>query len=137
MARPRLYAMLHAARAVEAEVEAKLNAIGLSTAKLAALQTLSEAGEALPLSQLAARLSCVKSNITQLVDRLEADALVARQVDPKDRRTRLATLTTAGRKAVKEGTRVLDTTERQVLARLTPEEARQLQALLGRMGARS
>src|SRR5262245_10237121 len=99
--RPRLYAMLHAAHAVEDEVETKLNAMGLSAAKLAALQALADAGESMPLSQLANRLSCVKSNITQLVDRLEADGLVARRPDPGDRRTRLAALTTAGRRAMK------------------------------------
>jgi DNA-binding MarR family transcriptional regulator len=73
-----LHAVLQAAHAVEDEVEAKLNEVGLSGAKLAALTALSEAGESLPLSQLADRLSCVKSNITQLVDRLDADGFVAR-----------------------------------------------------------
>jgi DNA-binding MarR family transcriptional regulator len=128
-----LTAVLHAAYAVEAEVEAKLNAIGLSVAKLAALKALAEAGEPLPLSQLAGRLSCVKSNITQLVDRLEADGFVARRADPRDRRARLAALTAAGRKAVKEGTRVFDVAERDVLSRLSGDEAHQLHALLGKM----
>ena len=128
-----LHAVLHAAYEVEAEVEAKLNAIGLSAAKLAALRALDEAGESLPLSQLAERLSCVKSNITQLVDRLEADGFVARRADPRDRRARLAALTAAGRKAVKEGTRAFDVAERDVLSRLSREEAHQLHALLGKM----
>ena len=133
-ARPRLYAMLHAAHAVEDEVETQLNAMGLSGAKLAALRALADAGDPMPLSQLASRLSCVKSNITQLVDRLEADGLVARKPDPNDRRTKLAALTAAGRKALKEGTRVMETAERDVLDRLTHEEVHQLHALLGKMG---
>src|SRR6185436_20227449 len=85
--------LLHAAAAAQDEVETKLGEIGLSLAKLAALKVLSDAGESLPLTQLADRLSCVKSNITQLVDRLEADGLVQRQADPNDRRARLATRT--------------------------------------------
>ena len=97
-----LATLLHAAYAVEHDVETRLGAVGLSLAKLAALQTLAESGESLPLTQLAERLSCVKSNITQLVDRLEADGLVRRQSDPGDRRTRLATLTAAGRKACRD-----------------------------------
>src|SRR5882762_9337301 len=101
---PDLSAMLHAAYAAAAEVEAKLNVVGLSWAKLAALKVLSEAGESLPLGQLAERLSCVKSNITQLIDRLEADGLVSRTGDPNDRRSRLAVLTAAGRKACEAGT---------------------------------
>ena len=122
--------MLHAAYEVEAEVEAKLNAIGLSAAKLAALRALDEAGESLPLSQLAERLSCVKSNITQLVDRLEADGLVERQSDPNDRRARLATLTVNGRKACRDGSRVQESAEKHVLRKLTAAESRQLAELL-------
>src|SRR5918995_3526110 len=98
--------LLHAASAAEGAVEAKLNAIGLSLPKLLALKALSDAGESLPLGQLAERLSCVKSNITQLVDRLEADGFVAREADPGDRRTKLAVLTAAGRRACSDGTRL-------------------------------
>ena len=133
-AEPDLTAMLHAAYAAAGEVEVKLSEIGLSWPKLAALKGLADAGEPLPLGQLAARLSCVKSNITQLVDRLEADGLVVRQPDPNDRRAKLAALTPAGRKAVKEGMRVQQAAEREVLSRLTRDEAQQLSALLSKMG---
>ena len=132
-----LFAILHAAHAAEDEIESRLNAIGLSLAKLLALKALSDAGESLQLGQLAERLSCVKSNITQLIDRLEADGLVARQPDPLDRRTKLAALTAAGRKAVKDGTRVQEASERDLLSRLTRDEAQQLSALLGKMGNQS
>ena len=128
-----LFAVLHAAHAAEAEVEAKLSEVHLSMAKLMALKALSEAGESLPLGQLAGRLSCVKSNITQLVDRLEADGLVARQLDPNDRRTKLAVLTAAGRKACDEGTRVQRDVERALLKRLTRDEARMLETLVSKM----
>lgn len=129
-----LLSLLHTAYAAQAEVESKLGAVGLSLAKLLALKALSEAGESLPLGQLAERLSCVKSNITQLVDRLEADGLVARKPDPNDRRTRLAVLTAAGRKACKEGTRVQQEAERDLLTKLSRNEARQLAALLEKVG---
>jgi DNA-binding MarR family transcriptional regulator len=129
-----LFAVLHAAHAAEAEVEAKLNEVHLSMAKLMALKALSEAGESLPLGQLAGRLSCVKSNITQLVDRLEADGLVARKLDPNDRRTKLAVLTAAGRRACDEGTRVQRDVERALLKRLTGDEARMLETLISKMG---
>lgn len=129
-----LRTILHAAHGAESQAEAKLNAVGLSLAKLAALKTLADADDALPLSQLAERLSCVKSNITQLVDRLEADGLVMRRADPNDRRTRLAALTAAGRKACDEGMRVQQDVERRLLNRLTAREAEQLAALLGKFG---
>jgi DNA-binding MarR family transcriptional regulator len=128
-----LLAILHAAHSAENELESKLNAIGLSLPKLMALRALADAGESMPLGQLAERLACVKSNITQLVDRLEADGLVARQSAPRDRRTTLAALTAAGKKAVKDGTRVQQDAERDLLKRLTPDEARQLGTLLSKM----
>ena len=128
-----LTAILHAAYSAESEVESSLTDLGLTLAKLMALKALSDAGESLPLGQLAERLSCVKSNITQLVDRLEADGLVERQPDPKDRRARLAVLTSAGRKACQEGLRRQQEAERKVLGRLTSAEATQLAALLAKI----
>jgi DNA-binding MarR family transcriptional regulator len=129
-----LAALLHAAHTAQAHVEAKLAGMGLSLAKLAALRALAVAGAPLPLGQLAARLSCVKSNITQLVDRLEAEGLVARRSDPQDRRARLAELTAAGRKASREGTRIQEQAERDLFGSLTGEEARHLAALMGKLG---
>ena len=88
--------LLHAAQVVGDRLEAALGTVGLSMAKQSALTKLAEAGEALTLSELAARLSCVRSNITQLVDRLEADGLVRRLDDPADRRSVKAELTQTG-----------------------------------------
>ncbi len=129
--------MLHTAHGAESEVESKLEAIGLSLTKLVALSALFQAAEAMPLSRLAEKLSCVKSNITQLVDRLEADGFVSRKADPHDRRARLATLTAAGRRACQEGMRIQEDVERGLAARLTDAEARQLAALLAKVGAGS
>jgi DNA-binding MarR family transcriptional regulator len=39
----------------------------------------------------------VKSNVTQLVDRLESDGLVRREADPGDRRSIRAVVTDSGR----------------------------------------
>ena len=125
--------LLHAAWLAEAEIDARLNGIGLSLPKLLALHALHEAGESLPLGQLAERLSCVKSNITQLVDRLEADGYVARKPDPRDRRARLAVMTPKGRKAWKDGTRVREQAEREILTKMSTTEAQQLVALLDKV----
>jgi DNA-binding MarR family transcriptional regulator len=129
-----LMGLLHTAYAAQAEVEAKLATIELSLPKLLALKALADAGDALPLGQLAERLSCVKSNITQLVDRLEADGLVARKADPGDRRTRLAELTEAGKTACVDGTRLQEDTERALLTALSRDESRQLALLLEKIG---
>jgi DNA-binding MarR family transcriptional regulator len=128
-----LATLLHAAHAAEYDVETRLGAIGLSLAKLAALKALAEGGDSLPLTQLAERLSCVKSNITQLVDRLEADGLVRRQSDPNERRARLATLTATGRKACRDGLKVQVEAEQNLLRKLTAAESGMLAALLGKI----
>jgi DNA-binding MarR family transcriptional regulator len=128
-----LFAVLHTASVLESRVEAKLADIALSLAKLAALHRLSEAGESLPLGQLAERLSCVKSNVTQLVDRLEADGLVSRAADPNDRRSRLAVLTDAGRDAYQKGRRIQVEAEHALFGALTAEESATLHALLAKL----
>ena len=125
-----LFAVLHASSVLESRVEARLSEVGLSLAKLAALRQLTEAGESLPLGQLAERLSCVKSNVTQLVDRLEADGLVNRTSDPNDRRSRLAILTESGRAAYTKGSEIQMRAERELFAVLTPDESEKLHELL-------
>src|SRR6476619_4293635 len=130
-----LFAVLHASSVLESRVETRLADVGLSLAKLAALHRLSEAGESLPLGQLADRLSCVKSNVTQLVDRLEADGLVNRTSDTADRRSRLAVLTDTGREAHVRGAAILEAADRELFGSLTRDEAGHLHALLAKITA--
>lgn len=95
--------ILHAARAIEDRIESALGEVGLSMAKHSALTKLEEAGRPVTLSELAEMLSCVRSNITQLVDRLESDGFVRRVADPSDRRSVRAELTDLGRSKQSEG----------------------------------
>jgi DNA-binding MarR family transcriptional regulator len=110
--------LLDAARAVEARAEGALAEAGLSLAKLGALRHLMLAAEPLTLSQLAERHCCGKSNVTQLVDRLESDGYVARENDPEDRRTVRATVTPAGRAAYERASVLLAEHEREIDAQL-------------------
>jgi DNA-binding MarR family transcriptional regulator len=128
-----LFAVLHASSVLESRVEVRLSEVGLSLAKLAALHQLTEAGDSLPLGQLAERLSCVKSNVTQLVDRLEADGLVTRTSDANDRRSRLAILTDAGREAYAKGSDIKTQVERELFGVLTPAESDTLHHLLSKL----
>jgi DNA-binding MarR family transcriptional regulator len=128
-----LFAVLHASSVLEGRVEARLAEVGLSLAKLAALDRLTDAGESLPLGQLAERLRCVKSNVTQLVDRLEADGLVSRTADPNDRRSRLAMLTEAGRAAYAKGTEIRIQAERELFGALSSDESSKLHELLEKL----
>ena len=81
------YHLVHAAQEVESRVEHALEEGGLSLAKMKLLRHLYSAKEAIPLGALAEKNSCVKSNVTQLMDRMEGEGLVRRIPDPDDRRS--------------------------------------------------
>src|SRR5688572_27352719 len=131
----RLGQFLQSLHAVESRLEAALEPAGLSLAKFGVLAQLSAAGEPLPLSTLAERRACVRSNITQLVDRLEADGLVRRSDDPKDRRSVRAELTDEGRARYEDGLKALKTAERELFAPLDNPERDKLLELLAALRA--
>ncbi|MFJ7047746.1 MarR family transcriptional regulator [Streptomyces sp. JV178] len=88
--------------------------------------------EPLPMRQLAQKLRCEPSNVTGIVDRLEARGLVERRPDPKDRRVKLAAATTEGRQ-VARGLRESLNFAREPLAALSTKERESLRDLLRRM----
>jgi len=83
---------------------------------------------------VADRLRCDASNVTGIVDRLEARELVTRESDPLDRRIKSLVLTPEGHRA-----RVaLEAAVRSspVMAGLSPSERRALLRLLGKIAGR-
>lgn len=129
-----LFTLMETAETVGARLEAAVSPVGLSMAKLAVLHILAEAREPLPLSALAIRQHCVRSNITQLVDRLEADGLVRRRGDPDDGRSTRAALTPAGERAHREGMRALVAEQRTILKSLSAGDAAGLKRALELLG---
>jgi len=113
-----MWSLLQAAGAVESRLEAALAEVGLSGAKLAALTQLVEADEPISLGELAAQCACVRSNITQLVDRLESDKLVRRVDDPDDRRSLRAQITPLGRERQAAGAKKIEAVRKQLAAAL-------------------
>jgi len=92
---------------------------------------LRELDEPLPMRDLADRLCCDASNVTGIVDRLEARGLVERQTVLGDRRVKHIVLTEAGR-ALREEHRSGLTTDLPLLHDLSSGDRRQLAALLRR-----
>ncbi|MFI6682121.1 MarR family winged helix-turn-helix transcriptional regulator [Streptomyces sp. NPDC050485] len=88
--------------------------------------------EPMPMRRIAQKLKCEPSNITGIVDRLEARDLVERRPDPADRRVKLAAPTPEG---LTTATRLRDSLNfaREPLAELTTEERTVLRDLLRRM----
>jgi DNA-binding MarR family transcriptional regulator len=111
-------------------MEAALGEAGLSGAKFSVLSELVRSGEALPLSELAARLACVRSNMTQLVDRLEADGLVHRVADPNDRRSVKAQITEEGQRRQADGAQRVEELERGLEALVSKTDAEALHRTL-------
>ncbi len=132
-----LQALTRADHLFTARLEAALEADDLSIAKFGVLRVLGAEGEPLPLGQLAERLACVKSNITQLVDRLEADGLVRRVPDLEDRRSTRAEITEEGRRRYEVGLKAQSALERELVRGLSAEEQLQLTSVLEKLARQS
>src|SRR3954454_21245382 len=72
-----------------------LSELGISPQQSMAIGSL-KPGEPMPMSALAEALHCDNSNITGIVDRLEAAGLAQRQPDERDRRVKAVVLTEKG-----------------------------------------
>jgi DNA-binding MarR family transcriptional regulator len=90
------------------------------------------AREPLPMRRIAEQLQCEPSNVTGIVDRLEARGLVERQPDPADRRVKLAAATDAGRTTADHLRSGLNFA-REPLAALSTRDRTTLRDLLRRM----
>ncbi|MEU3743705.1 MULTISPECIES: MarR family winged helix-turn-helix transcriptional regulator [Streptomyces] len=86
----------------------------------------------LPMRRIAQKLKCEPSNITGIVDRLEARGLVERRPDPDDRRVKLAVPTDEGQDTARRLRESLDFA-REPLGELTEVERTLLRDLLRRM----
>jgi DNA-binding MarR family transcriptional regulator len=107
-----------------------LSDLGISPQQSMAISTL-KPGEPLPMGALAEALHCDNSNITGIVDRLEAAGLAERRPDERDRRVKAVVLT-------KDGERMQIEIERRAgeppptIASLSAEDAIALRDILSR-----
>jgi DNA-binding MarR family transcriptional regulator len=113
------FSLIHAAHNIESRLEEALANVDLSGPKFAALATLVSQDQPLSLSELAEKLTCVRSNVTQLVDRLEADGLAKRIDDPSDRRGVKAEVTKLGRERHAAGAKVVNKVHEEVRKQLS------------------
>jgi DNA-binding MarR family transcriptional regulator len=112
-------------------LNAAIAAFDLSPPQAHALQVL-EPGNPVPMRDLAATLKCDASNITGIVDRLEARGLVERRSAPGDRRVKVLVVTVDG--AAVRARQVEQLYEvPAAIARLSSAEQRTLLELLRRL----
>ncbi len=127
---PVLLLLLEAAKVQQDRLEEALRQVGLSRAKMEALQQLLRAGEPMPLRALAEGQRCVPSNMTTLVDRLESEGLVRRVDDPDDRRSVRAELTPRGAEVAAAGAEVVARMQDEFAASLPATDLATLQRTL-------
>jgi DNA-binding MarR family transcriptional regulator len=129
-----LVAVLSAAEELRERLENALVAVGLSISKFDAMEQLIQAGEPMTLGTLAGRLHCVRSNVTQLVDRLEADGLVQRGSCSEDRRAIRARLTPLGIERHSAGLEAIRSVQSDLAGRLGATDRARLLELLAAIG---
>ena len=108
-----LYQLVEKLRGEHEEAAA---AAGVTAAQAAVLMMLTEPQS---MASLAERMGCEASNITGLVDRLEAKGLVVRVADDSDRRVKRIRWTAEGKAAVERFQR--DLIKASSLAKLSPK----------------
>jgi DNA-binding MarR family transcriptional regulator len=118
-------------RLVEAE-RPLLEARGLTMWQYVALSRLAR-GEAPTQLALAQAMGYDKTRLIALLDALEAEGLVKRAPDPRDRRARIVTLTAKGRRRYAGAVADIRAMEAGVLAALTRAERDTLLAVLPRL----
>ncbi|WP_422740785.1 MarR family winged helix-turn-helix transcriptional regulator [Micromonospora sp. WMMD729] len=101
--------------------------LGLTPAAARALHEL-DPDRPLPARDLAERLSCDRSNVTALVDKLEQAGLVERRTDPADRRQKTLVVTGDGRVVRDRVAEVMS--DSRLLAGLRDEELSTLRDLV-------
>ncbi len=87
--------LMGVSRTLTAHYDAKLAELHLTLPQAMLLRQL---GDALPMNEAAGKLHCDPSNVTGIVDRLEARGLIERQHLTTDRRVKHLALTPAGRR---------------------------------------
>lgn len=92
--------MLPLARRWRAEADRTLSAFGLSHASGWALLHVGRLGDAVRQGDLANAIDVQGPSLVRLIDKLEADRLIERRVEPSDRRANRIYLTDAGRDLV-------------------------------------
>jgi len=87
--------LMDLSRSLTNHYDAKLAELHLTLPQAMLLRQL---GDALPMNEAAGKLHCDPSNVTGIVDRLEARGLIERQHLTKDRRVKHLALTAEGRR---------------------------------------
>ncbi|HEY7488726.1 MAG TPA: MarR family winged helix-turn-helix transcriptional regulator [Streptosporangiaceae bacterium] len=113
--------LLHAGHVLTTRLTAELAEIGITPRDQCVLWHALEAERT--QIQLAELADLDKTTMVVTVDKLEKAGLAERRPSSKDRRARVIWVTEAGRRAVEEGTKIVDRVHGEVLSALPPDQA--------------
>jgi DNA-binding MarR family transcriptional regulator len=123
--------LLRTADALEASMEARLKAFGLTGTQYNALRILRGAGaEGLPCSEVGERMIARDPDITRLLDRMQMRGLVERARGKRDRRVVYGKITGAGLKLLRELDEPVERHGREMLRHVGQAKLKQLIGLL-------
>lgn len=127
--------MLLLARELDRRAQAGLDAYGLELWEYKTLMDLRRRGEpyAATPTELATSLRMSPAAMTKRLDALERAGYVHREMDPRDRRRVVVTLTAKGRQAYEGSIGSQSAAEEELLATLTPAQRRQLAGMLRKL----
>jgi DNA-binding MarR family transcriptional regulator len=119
------YLLKHAQLRLTELTTKALTPYGIDGRELAVLLTLAD-GQPTSQQQAAQRLGIDRTTMVAMLDTLEGKGLVSRHPDVDDRRRNVVELTDTGRDTLERATEASDDAEREFLAQLSPQAARQL-----------
>jgi MarR family transcriptional regulator, organic hydroperoxide resistance regulator len=116
---------------VERAIARALEPHGLTAVQFAVLQVMGEADDQkLGCGELGKRLSGPSSDVTRLLDRLEAGGLVSRERDVDDRRVVHTKISEKGREVLAAAAPTVRAAEEQALASISIADRRHLASML-------
>jgi DNA-binding MarR family transcriptional regulator len=128
--------LFNAGRRIAQLMDQRLEAVGLSGAKLLALQSIVSADETttpVTVTCLADTMNTTKSNVTAMVDRLIAEGLVTRNQSQEDRRTVVIALTDEGHQRYEAGVEVVRAFDAELSAMFTPDEQNLMKCVMDKL----
>ena len=128
--------MLKAMRALTRYAAAGIEGTGLGDSDFRVLEVLLHKGP-LPVNTIGPIVNLTPGSISIGVDRLFAKGLVSRVESTEDRRVRIVTLTSRGRNLIVTAFRKHAGQMRKVFSELSPEELRDLEVALKKVGKRA
>jgi DNA-binding MarR family transcriptional regulator len=121
--------------AVRRMVEVALQSHDLSPPQFHLLGALKSGGGILSTGEIARIMLRASQTITGLVDRLESQGLVQRQVDARDRRKSNVSITTLGERRLSEAQPTTNRLAESIVSPLTVEELQDLEAKMRKLVA--